>query len=153
MILQELLQAAGDRGHGGYAGEVTPQEAWEYLSVDANAQLVDVRTQAEWAFVGVPDVSPLGKKPALVSWKLYPTYALNERFCESVAASAPGADDVIFFICKTGGRSLDSAVAMTAAGYKHCFNVTHGFEGDLDENNQRGNINGWKASGLPWGQA
>jgi rhodanese-related sulfurtransferase len=60
----------------------------------------------------------------------------------------------IFFMCKTGGRSLDAAIFATEiGGYKNCFNITNGFEGDANENNQRGKINGWKALNLPWLQA
>ena len=49
-----------------YAGDVTPAEAWEALSDDPAAVLVDVRTAAEWAYVGLPDLRSLDKDVVLV---------------------------------------------------------------------------------------
>ena len=45
------------------------------------------------------------------------------------------------------------AKAMTAAGFSHAYNISGGFEGDVDQERHRGNRNGWKASGLPWRQS
>ena len=52
---------------------VAPAEAWEALKANPDAQLVDVRTDAEWTFVGVPDLSSLGKRLALIPWQVYPS--------------------------------------------------------------------------------
>lgn len=136
-----------------YAGEIEPAEAWELLNKNPHAVLIDVRTQPEWMFSGVANLAELGKKLELVSWKTYPHYQYNERFVEQVEAIAPALDTPLIFICKTGGRSLDAACAMTAHGYTACYNLTGGFEGDFNEQRQRGEVNGWKAAGLPWEQA
>jgi len=137
-------------------GEVTPIEAWELLKRDAKAQLVDVRTTAEWAFVGIPDLTQLNRSAVTVEWSSYPSLARNERFEPLVAdmlkMQGAGADTAIVFLCRSGARSLAAAKAMTAAGYSRCFNITGGFEGDLDAERHRGGRNGWKHAGLAWKQ-
>ena len=139
-----------------YAGDVTPLEAFEDLKNNPNSFLIDVRTQAEWAFVGVSDLSEIGKETILLQWKIYPQMQINPDFVRlfNKAAEQLGVkeDSNLFFICKTGGRSLDAAEKMTKNGYKNCFNVANGFEGDRTENGQRGKVNGWKADALPWSQ-
>lgn len=139
-----------------YAGEITPVEVWEKLLSDKSAYLVDVRTQAEWSYVGVPalqeDMSPMiGQE-----WQVFPTMSVDPNFG---AVLSKRLDDVgaaksspLFFLCRSGVRSLAAARAMTALGYEQCFNVTGGFEGDHDEHRHRGTVNGWKASDLPWQQ-
>ncbi len=140
-----------------HAGDVTPREAWDMLKSDPKAQLIDVRTTAEWMFVGLPDLSPLGRSAVTVEWTTYPSNARNAEFENLVAAklkaNGAGADTPIVFICRSGVRSLAAAKAMTAAGYQRCFNITGGFEGDLDAEKHRGRRNGWKLAGLAWTQS
>lgn len=136
-----------------YAGDVTPSEAWSTLSGSETAQLVDVRTQPEWAFSGVPMLSNINKNVKMISWKIYPNFELNSRFIEQLEAAVPDKSVPLYFLCKTGGRSTDAAIAATAAGYTQCYNIEGGFEGDINTNHQRGQINGWKAARLPWQQA
>lgn len=136
-----------------FAGDVSPQEAWDALQTDANAQLIDVRTLPEWMFSGLPDLSSLNKQAATISWKTYPAYALNADFISQLEQVAPDKSAAIYFLCKTGGRSTDAAIAATAAGYRHAYNVAGGFEGDMNHHHQRGKVNGWKAVDLPWQQA
>jgi rhodanese-related sulfurtransferase len=135
-----------------YAGELKPQEAWELLKSDHSAQLVDVRTQAEWSFVGVADLSSLGRQPLLVSWQVFPTMAKNEQFAAQLAAQGVKPEQPLLFLCRSGVRSLAAAELMTAQGYTKCYNVTDGFEGPLDGSRHRGLAAGWKASSLPWVQ-
>lgn len=140
-----------------YAGDISAREAWEVLKKDPKAQLVDVRTAAEWTFVGVPDLSALGRKVVTVEWQSFPSMARNADFEAAVAAQlkAAGVADAtpVFFLCRSGARSRAAAIAMTAKGFTACFNVSSGFEGDLDGERHRGRENGWKADGLPWMQA
>jgi rhodanese-related sulfurtransferase len=135
-----------------YAGEISPQEAWDMLANDPKARLVDVRTEAEWSFVGIPDLSSLGKKPLFVEWTNFPKGELNPGFLDQVTKEAARTDTPLFFICRSGVRSKAAAIAVTAAGYSRCYNVTSGFEGDPDENVRRGTVAGWKFDGLPWVQ-
>jgi rhodanese-related sulfurtransferase len=134
-----------------YAGDLTPTEAWEMLDSDSGAVLVDVRSEAEWMFVGVPDVTGLGKKLVTVSWNRWPEGTRNPQFLEELAAAGVSEGPVLF-ICRSGARSRAAAVAATQAGLAPSYNVSEGFEGDLDETGHRG-IEGWRARGLPWRQS
>jgi rhodanese-related sulfurtransferase len=133
-----------------YSGDISVEEAWRQLSDDSSAVLVDVRTAAEWNFVGLPDLSGIGKQVVRVSWQTLPKMERNPNFVEEVQAQASDTDANMLFLCRSGARSQAAAVAMTAAGYSKCFNVAGGFEGDLDANQHRGVTGGWKAAGLPW---
>jgi rhodanese-related sulfurtransferase len=139
-----------------HIASVSVEDAWARLKSDAGSVLIDVRTIAEWAYVGLPDLSSIGKRPVLVEWQGFPDDRLNTAFAERIAeALSPiGADreSELLFICRSGQRSLKAAQAMAAAGYTRCRNVADGFEGPLDPNRHRGQLGGWKANGLPWAQ-
>lgn len=135
-----------------YAGDVDPTEAWKMLSEDERAVLVDVRTRAEWDFVGVPDLSGIGKRTVLVQWQVYPSMAQNPDFVAEVAGAVPDKDAQILFLCRSGARSRAAAMLMTAAGYRRCYNVADGFEGNADAARHRSRVGGWKVAGLPWVQ-
>jgi rhodanese-related sulfurtransferase len=134
----------------GFAGSVEPRDVWGILGMDPAAVLVDVRTNAEWAYVGQPDLGSVGKKAVLLAWQLFPEMKLNAGFAGELAAAVPGKETPLYFLCRSGVRSLAAAKAMTALGYARCYNITGGFEGDPDPERHRGRINGWKAQGLPW---
>lgn len=133
-----------------YAGEITPTEAWTRLSEDSRARLIDVRTQAEWVYVGLPDLAAIEKQTLLVSWQIFPTMARNDAFADQLAAQGVRPDDPLLFICRSGVRSKAAAELMTSLGYTACWNVSDGFEGQLDDQRHRGGRGGWKAAGLPW---
>lgn len=135
-----------------YAGDLTPQEAWEKLENDPNAVLVDCRTRAEWSFVGVPDLDVLGKSAVFVEWTTFPDGTQNSAFIEQLRAAGVGDDDEVIFICRSGHRSIGAAEAATADGVRTAYNVLDGFEGALDENDHRGGA-GWRALNLPWRQS
>ena len=136
-----------------YAGDITADEAWALLKSDPKAQLIDVRTTAEWSFVGRPDLSAVGRETHLVEWQMFPTMRPNPAFLADAERAAGSAKDTkILFLCRSGARSRTAAIAMTAAGYTRAYNIADGFEGDLDGDCHRGIHNGWKASGLPWKQ-
>ncbi|HLT78867.1 MAG TPA: rhodanese-like domain-containing protein [Ferrovibrio sp.] len=136
-----------------YAGDISSAEAWNRLASDPVAQLIDVRTQPEWSFVGVPDLGKLGKRPLFVSWQIYPEMSINPRFVEELRAQGAEPGKPLYFICRSGARSRAAAKAMTAAGFSPCFNIAGGFEGDLDAEKHRGRLGGWKAAGLAWVQS
>jgi rhodanese-related sulfurtransferase len=145
-------ESSGPIPQEGYAGDVDARKAWELLETEPAAVLVDVRTRPEWEFVGIPILQKLGKEVVLVPWQVYPTMELNKDFVESVANSGVGKDATVLFICRSGARSKSAAIAMTAAGYSRCYNVSGGFEGPHDAEKHRGSMDGWKAKGLPWAQ-
>ncbi len=136
----------------GYAGDVSVREAWDMLEKEPGAVLVDVRTDPEWRYVGLPDLSELDKRTVCVNWQTYPDLELNPVFAEDIEARGIGPDRTLLIMCRSGARSRDAAVALTARGYTHCYNVAGGFEGPHDEVRHRGVRDGWKAAGLPWRQ-
>ena len=131
---------------------VAPRVAWETLMRDADAHLVDVRTQPEWAFVGVPDLGEAGKQPVLIPWQSYPAMQVNGQFLDHLREAGLGPQHKLYFLCRSGGRSMAAAGAAEAAGFPHAYNVADGFEGPADEEMHRGTVAGWKADGLPWRQ-
>lgn len=135
-----------------YAGDVNPLEAWENLKEDSGSVLIDVRTLPEWQFVGVPDLSELHKGVVFIPWRMYPNMAVNSDFCIQLGKAVADRGATLFFICRSGHRSMDAAIEATRYGYKNCYNIAGGFEGDIDENGHRARKNGWKLNNLPWGQ-
>jgi len=136
----------------GYAGDVVPTTAWKILSEQKDAVLIDVRTRPEWNFVGLPDLEPLAKKPALVEWQVFPSMRPNPDFVTALSGAITNKDAPLLFLCRSGARSAAAAKAMTAAGYSICLNVADGFEGALNAEAKRGSAGGWKVAGLPWRQ-
>ncbi len=150
----ELIQNLGGRMDGAqFAGDVPVETAWSILQDESDAALIDVRTNAEWSFVGVPDLSEIGKQPLLVSWQSFPDMAVNTEFVDTLRDAGLSSDSANLFICRSGARSRAAADAMAAAGYSRCYNVAEGFEGDKDDRQHRGAAGGWKAAGLPWIQS
>jgi len=132
--------------------DISPQAAWEALKTDPDAVLVDVRTDAEWNFVGLPDLSGLGKKVVLISWQVYPTMQVNNQFTEQLRKAGVTPESRVYYLCRSGARSLAAGQAAQAAGFPHAFNLADGFEGPVGPDGHRGGVAGWKAEGLPWVQ-
>ncbi|MGE2726502.1 rhodanese-like domain-containing protein [Mycolicibacterium pulveris] len=135
-----------------YAGDITPQEAWALLTDVPEAVLVDCRSEAEWHFVGVPDLAALQRDVVFIEWnRTDGTH--NDAFVEDlVDRIGDRGDRPVVFLCRSGHRSIGAAEAATAAGIAPSYNVLDGFEGHLDEHRHRGG-SGWKAVGLPWKQS
>ena len=131
---------------------IAPREVWTALRADPNAQLVDVRTDAEWNFVGLPDLSEAGKTPALIPWQIFPTMQVNTQFTDQLRQAGFTPDNKIYFLCRSGVRSMAAAQAAIDAGFPHAFNIADGFEGPPDASGHRGTVAGWKAEALPWRQ-
>jgi rhodanese-related sulfurtransferase len=128
-----------------YAGDLTPQDAWAKL--EAGAILVDVRTEGEWAHIGIPDTKATDNDPLFIQWNLAGGIP-NSRFIEDLRQQAPEDDGVeLVFLCRSGQRSIAAAIAATQAGFT-AYNVLEGFEGEPDRYGER-TVNGWKNRGLP----
>jgi rhodanese-related sulfurtransferase len=139
---------------GPHAGDLDPAAAWERLATDPAALLVDVRTRIELALVGTPDLAVIGKQALCVEWMTQ--QGANPQFLaelrQQLVARGAGPDTPLLFLCRSGGRSRMAAGELTAAGYRACYNISEGFEGELDEHGHRSSRNGWKARRLPWRQ-
>lgn len=136
--------------------DVEVKEVWRRLEEEPDAVLIDVRSQSEWTFVGLPDLSPIGKQVVTIEWQTFPGGVTNASFVDQLSSDlaelGAGPDTSLFFICRSGGRSLAAAQMMAAAGYRGSHNVADGFEGPLDGDRHRGTVAGWVATGLPWVQ-
>ena len=132
-----------DAAAEGYAGEITPQQAHEWMEA-GDAVLVDVRTDAEREWVGyVPGA-------AAVAWKQWPGMAMNADFDAQMRAAVPEGTWAVL-LCRSGVRSIAAARRATELGIT-AYNILEGFEGDADAQGQRGKKGGWRFHGLPWKQ-
>jgi rhodanese-related sulfurtransferase len=128
-----------------YAGDLTPQEAWAKL--EQGAILVDVRTEGEWAHIGIPDTKATDNDPLFIQWT-FPGGIPNPDFITDLTQQAPEDNSTeLVFICRSGQRSISAAIAATQAGFTS-YNVLEGFEGEPDRYGER-TVNGWKNRGLP----
>lgn len=150
--MEGLLAVPIDWLFVGYAGDITPEAAWALLKDNPDAVLVDVRTSAEWKWVGVPDLTELGRDVVYVEWVRSNGERNSEFLAELEAAGVTPGDRPVVFLCRSGNRSIGSAELATEAGIAPSYNVLDGFEGNLDENGHRGGA-GWRAIGLPWRQS
>ena len=144
IAIETILIAAAQRAAAKgltYAGELTPQEAFEMLQLGA-VTLVDVRSLAELELVGrIPNANH-------VQWAFYPGMVANTEFASQLQAQV-AQNNPIVFMCRTGGRSHNAATVASGLGYK-AYNMLEGFEGEANEQRQRTQINGWKHANLPW---
>lgn len=148
MADDSIIKKAQDRARElglPYDGALTPQEAYELLRQTPEAKLVDVRTRAEWDWVG--------RIPGAVEIELvtYPGNRPNGQFVQELEQAVDKSAPVLF-ICRSGGRSHNAAMLALQAGYE-AYNVLEGFEGDKDAQGHRNTRGGWRASGLPWVQS
>lgn len=128
--------------------ELSLAQAWEMLQ-DPDTVLIDVRTNAEWSFVGVPDLRTVGKEVRMIEWTSFPTGQHNENFLES-AVDGLSPDQPVLLLCRSGARSKAAGQALMAAGFTRAYNITAGFEGPLGPDGHRSG--GWKDE-LPWQQS
>lgn len=143
-----------DENVEGYAGNLTPEEAWEIMKSEENAVLIDVRSGAEWAYVGMVDLSSLGKQDVKIEWKAFSNgvMAENPNFVAEVTAACPDKAAKVLSLCRSGVRSIATSKVLTEAGFAQAYNVLEGFEGDKDTQEHRGQTGGWKHRALPWKQ-
>lgn len=124
-----------------------PKQAWALLNDNPAAVLIDVRTAIEHSFVGHPP------KAIHIAWKEFPGMQLNADFVQQVQTHVPDKTVPVLLLCRSGVRSVDAAKALEQVGYQHLVNILQGFEGALDADKHRGNIDGWRFHGLPWQQS
>jgi rhodanese-related sulfurtransferase len=140
----EAARSAAQAAGLPYAGSVAPTDAWALVQAGL-VTLVDVRSTEERKFVGhVPGI-------AHVAWATGTSLTRNPRFVRELEAKV-GKDEAVLLLCRSGKRSALAAEAATKAGFTAVFNVLEGFEGEIDEQHQRGKSGGWRFHGLPWVQ-
>lgn len=149
MAISEILKIAKERASRmnlTYSGALLPGEAHRILQQAPGAKLVDVRTRAEWDYVG--------RIPGVVEIELltYPGNRPNPSFIAELERQVD-KEALVMFICRSGGRSHNAATLAIQAGYSECYNVLEGFEGDKDAAGHRNTKGGWRAAGLPWVQS
>lgn len=138
--------------------QISPKEAFGLLKNDQNSVLVDVRTAEEFNFVGFPNAVEFNNRLVFLPWQIFPEMNENPKFASSLNESLKklfgenAKKAKVIFICRSGGRSSQAAEYAGDLGYDNCYNLTSGFEGDLNANGHRGKTSGWKASDLPWRQ-
>lgn len=142
-------EASGASGQ--FLGNMISTHVWRNLQRDAGAVLVDIRTRAEWTFVGGPDLSSLAKTVIQVEWQTFPSMERNPRFVRELQAQGVTPERPVYLICRSGIRSRDAAEFLAEWGYT-AYNVADGFEGPIDDDGHRG-ASGWRAEGLPWKQS
>ena len=126
-----------------YSGALLPEEAYSLML--AGAKLVDIRTKAELEWVGrVPGA-------LAVEWNSWPGSVPNPGFVAQLEALA-SKDVPVMFLCRSGGRSHNAAIAAAQAGFAEAYNVLQGFEGDKGPEGHRNTLGGWRLAGLPWVQ-
>ena len=139
-----------------YAGDVSCKECFTALQQNQHSQLIDVRTTPEWIFVGVPNLSEIGKQVHTVEWQKFPSMQVNQDLVSVVEniVETVGADKnaEIYCLCRSGVRSIAAAQALTSAGFTKAYNVLAGFEGGHNHEGRRGTVAGWKFDELPWSQ-
>lgn len=146
-----------------YADDLEPDEAFKLLLKDPSTYLVDVRTKAETIFVGAPNLSAnqSENKYCLIEWQLFPSMQTNDSFIEQLSAKLEewqSQDGVksenrnLLFLCRSGVRSAYAADVATKMGCSKSFNISGGFEGDVNQDGHRAMLSGWKFTGLPWSQ-
>ena len=135
-----------------YKRNLLPKMAVDRLQNNPQALFVDVRSQAEYKYVGYPENS------ILIPWIDDPDWEPNpEAFSDAVMQELDGrenlSDTEIILICRSGFRSNEALKCLENKGFTQVSHVASGFEGDLDENDHRGNLNGWRHDGMPWSQS
>jgi len=144
-VLAAARKRAGEEGLS-YFGALTSIEAHALLAANPKARLIDVRTRAEWDYVGrVPGST-------LIEWNTYPAGTRNPAFLDELRAEVGDVNAPVLFFCRSGQRSDSAARVAAAAGYTMAFNVVDGFEGPKDSEGHRSTLAGWRKAGLPWVQ-
>ncbi|MFZ1642275.1 MAG: rhodanese-like domain-containing protein [Candidatus Contendobacter sp.] len=136
---------------GQFLGNMSSAQVWRNLQHETGAVLVDIRTRAEWTFVGGPDLSSLSKAVIQVEWQVFPNMERNPRFVRELQAQGVTPGRLVYLICRSGIRSRDAAEFLAERGYT-TYNVADGFEGPIDDSGHRG-ASGWRAEQLPWKQS
>ena len=132
--------------------DLLPKMALKRLSDNPGALFVDVRSKAEHKYVGYPENS------ILIPWIDEPSWEPNTDVFHDAVVDALGnrndkLESEVILICRSGFRSNEALKCLQSKGFNNVTHVASGFEGDLDKNDHRGNLYGWRHDGMPWTQS
>ena len=128
------------------------------VTTNPDAYILDVRTEAEWMYVGHPGINNQGQGAELdgkvvnISYKIWKKkiFVVNGSFIKDVEEVFEDKDTIILIVmCRSGKRSKDAASALEDAGYSNVYNMTTGFQGGKDDYGYR-TVNGWVIDGWPY---
>ena len=134
--------------------DISPKDAYDLISQDPRAILIDIRSSMEYLFVG----HPVGA--VHVPWIDEPDWEVNPHFAAeirklvlggAVCATEEGCAPIIL-ICRSGKRSQEAGKLLLTEGLVNIYHIDEGFEGELNEYHQRSSVGGWRFHGLPWEQ-
>eukprot|EP01080_Neovahlkampfia_damariscottae_P011299 gene11299-4110_t len=138
--------------------DITPQDTLKILMADKNSFLIDIRTDAEWMWVGKPEIptTPWKSEPIFVQFLYHPNRNLNPNFFEEVLSKLKKSprfkpDSKLFFLCCCASRSVKASKMFKEKGY-NAYNILYGFDGPANQDRQRGKVDGWRFRNLPWYQ-
>ena len=133
--------------------EISPAETAQLMKENHRSLLIDVRSSMEFLFVGH------AKGSVSIPWIDEPDWEVNPHFVRDIrqlmlGGGCGGKDEQppVLLICRSGKRSREAGIILIEAGILNTYNVSGGFEGERDENDQRSTVNGWRFDGLPWEQ-
>lgn len=108
-------------------------DAFNFLSKNLNSHLIDTRSDLEWKITGVPDLSSINKETNLINWGP----VLDKHFFENYQKfllNSFNQEDSLFFICRSGSRSLMATQLAIELGFNNSFNIYAGFDNESDQN-------------------
>lgn len=137
--------------------DIAPDAAYTLASTNANVYILDVRTNAEWQWVGHPGKNKLEEGDGLEGKVVNISYQIENKGSMIVNPSflnevneifGANPEAVLITMCRSGSRSAKASAALEAAGYR-VLNLAAGFEGGKDAAGYR-TRSGWKVEGLPY---
>lgn len=147
--INEILEKINlvKKPHSEFDGSISPLEAWNLIQqYPIDIHLIDIRSNEERVFTGyVPNSEHF-------TWAAGTSFVRNPRFIKEVEHKL-GKKNILFLLCRSGNRSTTASIALKSSGFDYVFNISEGFEGDLNEQQQRSQLNGWKFHKLPWVQS
>jgi len=108
-------------------------DAFDILTKKVDSHLIDTRSDLEWKTTGIPDLSSINKETYLINWAPVLDQIFFEQYKKFLLIKF-NQKDSLFFICRSGSRSLLAARYAIEFGFKNSFNIYEGFYNENDQN-------------------
>ena len=108
-------------------------DAFDILTKDLNSYLIDTRSDMEWKTTGIPDLLSINKETYLINWGPVLDQSFFEEYKKFLLIRF-NQKDSLFFICRSGSRSMMAAQFAIKFGFNNSFNIYDGFSNDNDQN-------------------